>query len=80
MAFIIAGPGLQQLKGMTEKSESAPAPRRTRKGALVAALGAAGLMAAESAQAAEIMQVADDNRLALLAFPVVIALGWVAFK
>ena len=30
--------------------------------------------------ASELAQVADDNRLALLAFPVVIALGWVAFK
>ena len=55
------------------------APRVTKRRGVVAALGAAGLLAAQSADAAEIMSVADD-RVGLLAFPVVIALGWVGFK
>ena len=58
------------------KAPKAAKTVRSKKGALVAALGAAGLMAAESAQATELMQLAEDNRGGLLLVPELLTLSW----
>eukprot|EP00890_Picochlorum_soloecismus_P003594 jgi/Picsp_1/4235/NSC_01744-R1_photosystem ii protein len=74
VGFNIAGPALNQLNTMSEKS---------KKGLLTGlGLGLASLMAAQGADAAtEVMNVAaGDSRAGLLVFPVAAALGWVGFN
>ena len=80
MGFNILGPLQNQLNAM---SDAAPAAKGRKRG-VAAGLGltAAGLMATQSAEAAQ--QVADlaasDNRFGTIALLAVPVLGWVGFN
>ncbi|KAL4420163.1 hypothetical protein ABPG77_008299 [Micractinium sp. CCAP 211/92] len=80
VGFNILGPLQNQLNAMGEK-DSAPSKKKRGVAAAVG-LGAASLLAAQSAEAAQ--QVADlaasDNRLGTIAVLAVPVLGWVGFN
>jgi photosystem II PsbY protein len=82
VGFNILGPLQNQLDAMSEKNEKNAKSTKKRGLAAGLGLGAASLLAAQSAEAAQ--QVADlaasDNRLGILALLAVPALGWVGFN
>jgi photosystem II PsbY protein len=82
--FNIALPGFNQLSRMQQAaSKRAPPPKARKARGLVGAVGlsAAGLLASDSADAAqEIMTLADDQRPFILGGILVAAIGWVLFN
>ncbi|KAL4428141.1 hypothetical protein ABPG75_002230 [Micractinium tetrahymenae] len=82
VGFNILGPLQNQLAAMDDKKGASKGPTKKRGVAAAVGLGAASLLAAQSAEAAQ--QVADlaasDNRFGTIALLAVPVLGWVGFN